>query len=443
MSLSIILKENSVKIKAINGFQDILPDEALRWQLIENTARDIFSRFSMCEIRTPILEKTELFCRSIGEATDIVEKEMYTFTDKAITMRPEATASLLRAFIEHGLHVRQPVSRLYTIGPMFRHERPQKGRLRQFHQINAEIIGASEPQIDGEIMAMAMMLLDSLNINISLDLNSLGCPGCRPAFRQELTSYLEERKEHLCENCGRRLKINPLRALDCKSSGCRELVQEAPSILETICSDCDHHLTGVEDTLNALNVSYTKNQFMVRGLDYYTKTTFEFITPDLGAQAAVGAGGRYDNLIEQLGGPALPGIGFALGMERLVMLMEQQKNQPPLAEEMDIFIAALGSKAIQYGCLISQSLRVHGIKTAIDYSDRSLKARMKQAGRTNSRFVLIVGEDELTRKQAVLRNMKNREQVNFSLTSPIEEQTDKLIEIISTWEQGRKIFRPC
>ncbi len=432
-----------MKIKAINGFQDILPDEALRWQLIENTARDIFSRFSMCEIRTPILEKTELFCRSIGEATDIVEKEMYTFTDKAITMRPEATASLLRAFIEHGLHVRQPVSRLYTIGPMFRHERPQKGRLRQFHQINAEIIGASEPQIDGEMMAMAMMLLDSLNINISLDLNSLGCPGCRPAFRQELTSYLEERKEHLCENCGRRLKINPLRALDCKSSGCRELVQEAPSILETICSDCDHHLTGVEDTLNALNVSYTKNQFMVRGLDYYTKTTFEFITPDLGAQAAVGAGGRYDNLIEQLGGPALPGIGFALGMERLVMLMEQQKNQPPLAEEMDIFIAALGSKAIQYGCLISQSLRVHGIKTAIDYSDRSLKARMKQAGRTNSRFVLIVGEDELTRKQAVLRNMKNREQVNFSLTSPIEEQTDKLIEIISTWEQGRKIFRPC
>jgi histidyl-tRNA synthetase len=421
-----------MKIKAVNGFKDILPDEALRWQLIEKTARNIFSRFGMSEIRTPIMEKTELFCRSIGEATDIVEKEMYTIADKAITMRPEATASLLRAFIEHGLHVRQPVSRLYTIGPMFRHERPQKGRLRQFHQIDAEIIGATEPQVDAEMMAMAMMLLDSLSINISLELNSLGCPSCRPSFRLELTSYLEERKKHLCENCQRRLTINPLRTLDCKNHNCRELVKEAPSILDTICDDCNHHFTGVEDTLCALNVPYTKNRFMVRGLDYYTKTTFEFITTDLGAQAAVGAGGRYDNLIEQLGGPPLPGIGFALGIERLSMLMEQQENQPPVAESMDIFIAALGSDAIEYGCLISQSLRLHGIKTAIDYSDRSLKARMKQARRTNSRFVLIVGEDELTRKQAVLRNMKDREQVDFSLNVPIKEQTDKLIAIISS-----------
>lgn len=423
-----------MKIKAVNGFKDILPDEALSWQLIENRARDIFSRFGMSEIRTPILEKTELFCRSIGEATDIVEKEMYTFEGKAITMRPEATASLLRAFIEHGLHVRQPVSKLYTIGPMFRHERPQKGRLRQFHQIDAEIIGASEPQIDAEMMAMAMMLLDSLSIDISLELNSLGCPGCRPTFRQELTGYLEERKEHLCENCQRRLTLNPLRALDCKNRGCRELVQEAPSILDTICNDCNQHLAGVEDTLQALNVPYTKNRFMVRGLDYYTRTTFEFITRDLGAQAAVGAGGRYDNLIEQLGGPALPGIGFALGMERLAMLMEQQKNKPQLVESMDIFIAALGSNAIQYGCLIIQSLRFRGIKVAMDYSDRSLKARMKQAGRTNSRFVLIVGEDELSRKQALLRNMENREQVNFPLNISIEEQTDKLIEMISIRE---------
>lgn len=419
-----------MQIKALNGFKDILPEEALRWQLIESKARNIFSRFGMGEIRTPILEKTELFCRSIGAATDIVEKEMYTFVDQAITMRPEATASLLRAFIEHGLHIRQPVQRLYTIGPMFRHERPQKGRLRQFHQINAEIIGASEPEIDGEIMAMAMMLLDSLNINISLEINSLGCPGCRPAFRQELTHYLEERKKHLCENCQRRLTINPLRVLDCKSRGCRELVQEAPSILETICNGCGQHLAGVEDTLHRLNVSYTKNRFMVRGLDYYTKTTFEFITSDLGAQAAVGAGGRYDNLIAQLGGPDLPGIGFALGVERLAMLMEQQQNYPVPEMGMDIFIAALGSKAIQYGCQIAQNLRLSGIKAAIDYSDRSLKARMKQAGRLNSRFVLIVGEDELTNKEAVLRNMKSGEQVIFPLDIPMAEQTDKLVKII-------------
>ncbi len=419
-----------MKIKAINGFKDILPEAALRWQQIEQKARDIFERFGMCEIRMPILEKTELFSRSIGEATDIVEKEMYSFSDKGITMRPEATASLLRAFIEHGLHVQQPVQRLYTIGPMFRHERPQKGRLRQFHQMDVEIIGATEPQVDAELMAMGQMLLNDLGLTVSLEINSLGCPACRPDFRVKLITYLEARKESLCEDCRRRLATNPLRALDCKSRGCKALVQDAPSILDSLCNDCNTHFAGVEHSLNLLGVTYSKNRFMVRGLDYYTRTTFEFITDDLGAQSAVGAGGRYDGLIEQLGGPPLPGIGFAMGMERLALLMDQQTDSTIPKSSTDIFIAALGDEATEYSSMLTHKLRTLELKAAMDYSGRSLKAQMKQAGRINSRFALIIGENELVEKQAVLRNMQTQEQVTFSLNEIIDEQAERLRSII-------------
>ncbi|HEB68449.1 MAG TPA: histidine--tRNA ligase [Desulfobulbus sp.] len=424
------LGEITVKLKAINGFKDILPDQVLRWQQVEQTARDIFERFGMREIRMPILEKTELFFRSIGEATDIVEKEMYSFPDKGITMRPEATASLLRAFIEHGLHVQQPVQRLYTIGPMFRHERPQKGRLRQFHQMDVEVIGATEPQVDAELMAMGQMLLNALGLKVSLEINSLGCPDCRPAFRTRLIEYLKERKDDLCEDCRRRLSVNPLRTLDCKSRGCRALVQEAPSILDSLCSECNEHFAGVEHTLELLGVTYTKNRFMVRGLDYYTRTTFEFITGDLGAQAAVGAGGRYDGLIEQLGGPKLPGIGFAMGMERIVLLMEQQAESSIIKPAADIFVAALGDKAAEYGCVLVQNLRALQLKAAMDYSGRSLKAQMKQAGRINSRFTLIVGDNELTEGKAVLRNMQTQEQETFALDGTINEQAGRLFSTI-------------
>lgn len=418
--------ENVVKIKAINGFKDILPDSTLRWQQIEQTARDIFERFNMREIRMPILEKTELFARSIGETTDIVEKEMYSFSDKGITMRPEATASLLRAFIEHGLHVQQPVQRLYTIGPMFRHERPQKGRLRQFHQMDVEIIGATEPQVDAELMAMGQMLLDALGLTVSLEINSLGCPACRPGFRTQLIEYLEQRKEDLCQDCQRRLLSNPLRALDCKSRGCKALVQDAPSILDSLCNDCNAHFAGVEHSLNLLGVTYSKNRFMVRGLDYYTRTTFEFITGDLGAQAAVGAGGRYDGLIEQLGGPSLPGIGFAMGIERLVLLMDQQTDNQVQGPITDLFVAALGDKAAEYSSILVHNLRALKVKTAMDFSGRSLKAQMKQAGRMNSRFTLIVGENELAQKKAVLRNMQTQEQETFALNGTINEQAGQL-----------------
>ena len=420
-----------MKIKAVNGFKDILPDDALRWQMIEKTARDIFARFGMREIRTPVLEKTELFARSIGEATDIVEKEMYTFVDKGITMRPEATASILRAFIEHGLHVKQPVHRLYTIGPMFRHERPQKGRLRQFHQMDVEVIGATEPQLDAELMAMGQMLLDTLGIRVSLEINSLGCPACRPAFRDKLIAYLDQHRESLCSDCRRRLETNPLRALDCKNRTCKALVQDAPSILDSLCSDCNDHFSAVKETLDLLGVSYRENRFMVRGLDYYTRTTFEFITDALGAQAAVGAGGRYDGLLRQLNGPDLPGIGFALGMERLILLMEQQEDRTPPQQTTDLFVAALGEKAAVHASMLVHALRRLGLAAAMDYSGRSLKAQMKQAGRVNSRFTLIIGDNELAGEEGILRDMNSQEQTRFSLSPAVDEQAQQMAAILS------------
>ncbi len=420
-----------MKIKAVNGFKDILPDDALRRQHIEQTARDIFARFGMQEIRTPILEKTELFARSIGEATDIVEKEMYTFVDKGITMRPEATASILRAFIEHGLHVRQPVHRLYTIGPMFRHERPQKGRLRQFHQMDVEVIGANEPQVDAELMAMGQMLLDTLGVTVSLEINSLGCPACRPGFRDKLMAYLNQHKESLCPDCRRRMNVNPLRTLDCKNRNCKDLVQDAPSILDSLCNDCRDHFVSVKQTLDLLGVAYRVNRFMVRGLDYYTRTTFEFITDALGAQAAVGAGGRYDGLLRQLNGPDLPGIGFALGMERLVLLMEQQEDATPPKPTTDLFVAVLGEKAAEHASILVHRLRKLGLTAAMDYSGRSLKAQMKQAGRLNSRFTLIIGEDELACNEGVLRDMNTQEQSKFSLSLPMDEQAQHMTALLS------------
>nr|WP_321466318.1 histidine--tRNA ligase [uncultured Desulfobulbus sp.] len=415
-----------MKIQAINGFKDILPETAIRWRHIEQCARDIFERFGMREIRLPILEKTELFVRSIGEATDVVEKEMYTFVDKGLTMRPEATASIMRAFIEHGLHVQRPVQRLFTIGPMFRHERPQKGRLRQFHQLDAEIIGAQEPQIDAELITMGQMLLDTLGIKVSLEINSLGCPVCRPPYKERLVQYLEQRSDQLCEDCRRRTHTNPLRVLDCKKDACKAVVADAPSLLDALCPDCDQHFLEVRQSLDTLQVPFTINRFMVRGLDYYTRTTFEFLTTDLGAQAAVGAGGRYDGLIEQLGGPALSGIGFAMGLERIALLMEQQdESQLPL-ESMDVFVAALGKVPLTFCSQLTQALRRHGIKAAIDYSGRSLKAQLKQANRINARFSLIIGEEELSNQQGILRNMATQEQQPFDLSGTDTQQSERL-----------------
>ncbi|MCP3890768.1 MAG: histidine--tRNA ligase [Desulfobulbaceae bacterium] len=399
-----------MKIKALKGFKDIVPGEVELWQYLEKTARNVFERFHFNEIRMPILEETELFARSIGEATDIVEKEMYTFVDKKITMRPEATASLLRAYIEHGLYVQKPVQRLFTIGPMFRHERPQKGRLRQFHQLDVEVLGSENPLVDAELMAMGALLFGELGINVSLELNSLGCPKCRPGYRAKLIRYIEDRLDSLCSDCKRRTATNPLRVLDCKVPGCREQIVDAPSIQEHLCDECSDHFTTVQSSLGQLGIEFQLNKFMVRGLDYYCRTTFEFITADLGSQAAVAAGGRYDGLIETLGGPKKsPGIGFAMGMERIVLLLQQQEENGVKPAEIDLFVAGLGEKAAQAGYGLTHTLRQKGLAVAMDHEGRSLKSQMKQANKAGARYALILGEDELTKGSGILRNMKDKD----------------------------------
>ncbi|OEU47542.1 MAG: histidine--tRNA ligase [Desulfobulbaceae bacterium S5133MH15] len=416
-----------MKIQALKGFKDILPGEVELWKYVEDTARDVFQRFNFSEIRLPILEKTELFARSIGEATDIVEKEMYTFVDKQVTMRPEATASLLRAYIEHGLYVQKPVQRLFTIGPMFRHERPQKGRLRQFHQMDIEILGSGNPLVDAELMAMAAMLFSELGISVSLELNSLGCPQCRPAYRVQLLSFIKDRLDALCEDCKRRSSTNPMRVLDCKKSNCREQVEQAPSILEHLCDDCKTHFTEVQSGLQQLNVDYSLNKFMVRGLDYYCRTTFEFTTTDLGSQSAVCAGGRYDGLIEKLGGPKKgPGIGFAIGIERLVLLLLQQEKVFAEGSDLDLFVIGLGEKGEQLSYGLVHEMRKQRRSVAMDHEGRSLKSQMKQANKADAKYVLIIGDNEIERGKGVLKNMVTQQQQDVKLES------SALVEAVSS-----------
>ena len=408
-------------VKALKGFKDIIPGEVETWQFIEQTARAIFQRFGFSEIKVPILEKTKLFTRSIGETTDIVEKEMYTFPDRngsSLTMRPEGTAPVLRAYIENGLYAVKPVQKLYTIGPMFRHERPQKGRLRQFHQMSVEVLGTDKPWLDADVMAMAWQILRELGLTASLEINSLGCKACRPSFNKALLDFLDQ-AQGLCDDCLRRRQTNPLRVLDCKSSNCQEQYAQAPSILDFLCDGCRDHFTTVKEGLELLSVPYKVNSFMVRGLDYYTRTTFELVTSDLGAQSAVGAGGRYDGLVKQLGGPDVPGIGFALGVERLVLLLDQL-GKGGSRPHVDLFIAALGSQAQEKAFVLTNMLRANGLSVAMDLMDRSLKNQMKQAGKAGARYALILGEQELENGEAVLRNMETHDQENVVIKEDIE-----------------------
>ncbi len=416
-------EEIILSIKALKGFKDILPDEVGHWQFIEQTARKIFHRYGFEEIRVPILEKTELFVRTIGESTDIVEKEMYTFVDRngsSITMRPEGTASVIRSYIDNGLYVRGSVQRLYTIGPMFRHERPQKGRLRQFHQMSVEVLGSNRATIDTEVMAMAWQILQEIGLQASLEINSLGCAACRPSFKEALQTFLQERIQHLCEDCRRRSSSNPLRVLDCKSEHCQAQYTSAPSILDHLCEGCSQHFAEVKQTLSQLDVPFAVNAKMVRGLDYYTRTTFELITTELGSQGAIGAGGRYDGLVRQLGGPEVPGIGFALGMERLVMLLSQKSRQD-LGPSLDLFLITLGEKAYEKGFVLLQKLRALGLGAMMDHEGRSMKNQMKQADKQKADFVLILGENELTNLEAPLKDMRSGEQELVELPPAFED----------------------
>ncbi|HOU76678.1 MAG TPA: histidine--tRNA ligase [Syntrophales bacterium] len=405
-------------ITAVKGFKDILPDETGRWQYVEEQARKIFTAFGCREIRVPILERTELFTRGIGTGTDIVEKEMYTFRDRGeeyVTLRPEATASIIRAYLEHHLHAYDQVAKLYTIGPMFRRERPQKGRYRQFHQIDVEVLGYDDPRVDAEVIFMLIHFLKCAGLEEPrLEINSLGCPSCRPAYRESIRGFLAGKEEELCADCVRRLDTNPLRILDCKLEGCREIVLRAPVIADFLCGACRDHFEAVRSSLDALDVPYTLNPRMVRGLDYYTRTTFEVTTDYLGAQNAVVGGGRYDGLIRDLGGPDIPGIGFAVGFERLLTLTAAT-GQDRSSSGPALFIAALGTTAQQLAYRLCNHLRVRGHWTEMDYQGRGLKSQMKRADKLSCRRVLIIGDREMESRQAELRDMITGEQVRVSL----------------------------
>jgi len=415
-------------IMGIKGFNDILPDDVQKWQRVERITRRVLSAFGFQEIRIPILEKTELFARGIGETTDIVEKEMYTFEDRngqLLTLRPEATASVVRAFIEHGLHVRPPLRKLYTIGPMFRHERPQKGRYRQFHQINVEAFGIENPMIDAEVIYGLITLLEELEIaDLQVHLNSLGCPRCRLPFRQRLEEYLAGVRHLLCEDCKRRRLTNPLRVMDCKVASCREVLAEAPKVLDFLCDECREHFQQVQDYLGDLRVSFTLNPYMVRGLDYYVKTAFEVLARHLGAQNAVGGGGRYDGLMKAMGGPDLPGVGFAIGMERLIMLLgDGVGRETPRSL---CFLACLGDEARRRGFRLVQELRRSQLPAEMDYEGGSLKSQMRKADRLGATHVVILGEDELARGNAILRWMETKAQEEIPLEG-IEERLTALL----------------
>jgi histidyl-tRNA synthetase len=417
-----------VAITGIKGINDILPSAVGKWQLVESVARRVFTNFGFQEIRIPILEKTELFARSIGESTDIVEKEMYTFPDRngqLLTLRPEATASVVRAFIQHRLHLQPSMRKFYTIGPMFRHERPQKGRYRQFHQINVEVFAIDDPMVDAEVIYLLLVFLEELNIpGIALHLNSMGCPDCRQPFRQSLTSYLDSVSAKLCSDCQRRRSTNPLRIFDCKVESCRQLVAKAPVLMDHLCDDCVDNFQSVKDHLDSLGVSYTIDPHMVRGLDYYNRTTFEAITPHLGAQNAVGGGGRYDGLMKTLGGPDLPATGFAIGMERLILLLDEKTDVETGPHR--LFVACLGAEAQKRGFGLVQELRLRDLFVEMDYESRSLKAQMRRADKLGVSHVLILGEDELAEGVAVLRDMGAATQEEIPLEGVVEQIFSRL-----------------
>ena len=405
-----------MSITGIKGMNDILPTNVAVWQFLEQTARSVFATYGCQEIRVPVVEKTELFCRSIGETTDIVEKEMYTFNDKSdnsLTLRPEGTAPVMRSFIQHKLYNQDQVSKLYYMGPMFRYERPQKGRYRQFHQIGAEIIGIDDPRIDAQVLAMLSHYFDAVGIDdVSLQINSLGCPECRPHYRSTLIAYLQQRLDQLCPDCQRRCGDNPLRVLDCKSKTCQAATLDAPSVLDHLCDGCETHFNAVQKHLNLIGTDYTINNRMVRGLDYYTKTTFEMITNNLGSQNAVAAGGRYDGLIEDLGGPALPGIGFAMGVERLALLLGEDGITTPTAK---LFLATMGSAAEELAFTLLHQLQCHGIHAEMDFTGKSLKAQLRRADKLKCSYTLFLGENELTDGKAQLKRMVDGEQTSIAI----------------------------
>ena len=406
-------------MKAPRGTNDILPAEVPQWQLFEEKVREVCSLFGYNEIRTPIFEHTELFQRGVGEVTDIVAKEMYTFLDRgkrSLTLRPEGTASVARAYLEHKMQGEAQPIKVYYLGPMFRYDRPQAGRYRQFHQFGVEVFGTNEPTVDAEVIMLPVFFFKSLGLKeFTLEINSVGCPRCRQEYRRQLQEALKERVPKLCSDCAERYEKNPLRILDCKNEKCRELVQDVPLLTNTLCAECADHFAQVRQALDALGQDYVVNPRLVRGLDYYTKTAFEIISPALGAQSSICGGGRYDHLLATIGGPDIPGIGFALGIERVLAALEAEgvlKQEPDVP---DIFVATAGVPETE-ALKVAMQLRAAGLRTDKDYLGRSLKAQLKFAGKKGVKYVVILGDEELKNGQATVRDMQAGSQEVVLLT---------------------------
>ncbi len=382
-----------MEFRAVRGVEDLIPPESEKFEKVVEIFKDVVKKAGFREVILPIFEEAGLFSRSVGETTDIVQKEMYVFEDKGgrvIALRPEGTASAVRAYIEHGVYAKEPFTKWFYVGPMFRFERPQAGRKRQFFQAGCEVFGLSSPGADAEVIRVAVDVLDFFKVDCSLEINSIGCEKCRPGYRKALIEFLEQRKEELCEDCLKRFERNPLRVLDCKVESCQKVIAEAPRITDFLCDECREHFEKLKEYLQTLDVKFRENPLLVRGLDYYTRTVFEFKSEKLGAQSTVLAGGRYDKLISQLGGPETPALGFALGVDRVMLLIPEKEE-----ERNGVFVVTRGEKAYREGLKLIKFLRKKGIRAEIDHRQGSFKAQMKAADRVKARYVVIIGEAEV------------------------------------------------
>ncbi len=405
-----------MRFKSLKGIQDILPAETHIWQQMERISRDVFKKYGYKEIRLPVVEATDIFIRSIGETTDIVEKEMYTFIDKggrSVTLRPEGTAPFVRAFVEHHLYNEPAPQKYYYLGPMYRYERPQAGRQRQFHQIGVEALGVEDAKLDAEVIAMLSMLLKKIGVkDAQLEVTSIGCAQCRPPYRTALKEFLRDKLNNFCDDCKRRYDLNPLRILDCKVPACIENRKGSPSVINFLCDDCGAHFKGVQRHLNLLNVPHVINPDLVRGLDYYTRTAFEVRSGSLGAQNAVAAGGRYNKLVEEFDGPSTPGIGFAIGVERVLASMKEILFEH---EYPDLFFCSIGHEASEKSLIFAEQLRHEGLWVEINYDASSLRSQMRKADRIHAKNVIVLGEDELKKGKALLKNMQDKKEIEVAL----------------------------
>ena len=401
------------------GCKDVLPDESYKWRFVEKTVRFIADRFCVKEIRTPTFEHTELFLRGVGDTTDIVNKEMYTFEDKgkrSITLKPEGTAGVARAFIENGLTSLPMPVKTYYISPVFRYERPQAGRLREHHQFGVEFFGSETPDCDAEVIILARTVLNALGLNVKLYINSMGCAECRKSYNAALKAFFEDKKDELCETCRTRLEKNPLRLLDCKEENCKKINADAPKITDYLCDDCRDHFEKLKKLLGAVGIRYEVDPRIVRGLDYYTKTVFEFVTTDLGSQGTVLGGGRYDGLVSQLGGGKVPGIGFGMGIERALMLMSAKGVPIPEEDPPALYVASMGEAALERAFAIVSELRLAGIKCECDHLSRSVKSQFKYADKIGAKFVLTIGDNELESGKATVKKMDTGETTEIELS---------------------------